>query len=139
MPHQAITLSWSSSKAAKTCVASGGGAGDGWANTVLATSGTRAVTESALPAAGASTTLTFTVTCKPGVAEYPGSASVKVVQMGPGASAGSGGGAFDSVSIACLIAILALCRRRRVLEASIQHQSDGGKPTPPRGIPRNAH
>jgi hypothetical protein len=118
-PHQAVTLNWSSSKAAKSCVASGGGTGDGWANALLPASGSKAVTEPTIPAAGASTTLTFTVTCKPGVREYPGSASVKVVQKGESATASSGGqssgsssggGAFDTLSLAFLFGAFALHR-----------------------------
>jgi hypothetical protein len=118
-PHQAVMLNWSSSKPASSCVASGGGTGDGWANTVLSTSGSMAVTEPSVPAAGKSTTLTFTVTCKPKVAEYPGSASVKVVQKGASASttsggqssgSSSGGGAFDTLSLAFLLGVFALHR-----------------------------
>jgi probable HAF family extracellular repeat protein len=122
-PHQAVTLNWSSSRPAKSCVASGGGTGDGWANTILPTSGSKAVTEPTVPAAGQSTTLTFTVTCKPGVLHYAGTASVKVVQKGASASAStvgqssgssSGGGAFDSLSLAFLFAVFALQRVRRM-------------------------
>jgi hypothetical protein len=122
-PHQAVMLNWSSSKTAQSCVASGGGSGDGWANTRLPTSGSKTVTEPTVPAAGESKTLTFTVTCKPGVREYPGSASVKVVQMGPSATASSGGqtsgsssggGAFDSLALAFLFGVLALRRIRRM-------------------------
>ena len=121
-PHQAVTLNWSSSKAAKNCVASGGGTADGWANTVLPTRGSKAVTEPTVPASGESTTLIFTVTCKPDVAEYPGSASVKVVQKGVSASANSGGqtsggsgggGAFDTLSLTLLLGVFALHRIMR--------------------------
>lgn len=126
-PHQAVTLNWSSSKPAKSCVASGGGTGDGWANSVLPASGSKAVTEPTVPAAGESTTLTFTVTCKPNVAEYPGSASVKVVQKGASAAASSGsqsssssggGGAFDTLSLAFLFGVFALHRVGRRPPAS---------------------
>jgi hypothetical protein len=131
-PHQAVTLEWSSSKTAQSCVGSGGGTGDGWGNTVLPTSGSKAVTEPTVPSAGESTTLTFTVTCKPGVLEYPGSASVKVVQMGPSASASlggqtsgssGGGGAFDSLSLIFLLALRGLHQLRRNGVKMIKSQS----------------
>jgi hypothetical protein len=47
------------------------------------------VTEPTVPAAGESTTLTLTVTCKPGVLEYSGSASGIVVQKGESDTASS--------------------------------------------------
>jgi hypothetical protein len=107
---KSTTVTWSSANAA-SCVGRGGGAGDGWAKNGRPLSGSVSITEPHPPAAGASETLTFSITCTSSVAVVSSSASVKVIQLGPAGS--HGGGAFDLLSILFLCGAFALRRISR--------------------------
>lgn len=107
---QPTTLTWKSANAT-SCVGAGGGANDGWASNGRPVNGSVPVTEPNPPTAGASETLSFTITCTSSVSKLSSSASVKVVQLGPSSSK-SGGGAFDTLSLAFLFGVFALLRRR---------------------------
>jgi len=108
-PGSATTVAWSSSNAT-SCVASGGGANDGWGNSSRPTNGSVVITEPDAVSAGGSETLAFTITCTSSASRLAASSSVNVVQLGP---TPSGGGTFDSLSLLFLSSILALSRLRR--------------------------
>jgi hypothetical protein len=139
-PGSATTITWTSTNAT-SCVASGGGANDGWASASRLKSGSAVITESGTVSAGQSATLVFTITCTSSASTLSASSSVSVVQVGPTPS-GGGGGAFDSLSLVLLLSILALPRLRsrgsdlhpslRYGIAEAQHELETISPADPR-------
>ena len=111
------TLTWSSANAT-SCSASGGGGGDNWPGTKAA-SGTQSVTEN-YALAGASTTLTYTISCSSKASGLSSQTSVQVTETygvtenNNLTTAGhGGGGTFDWVSLLALLGMLQACVRAR--------------------------
>jgi probable HAF family extracellular repeat protein len=101
-----VTLTWTtspSSASGVTCTATGGSSADGWTGTIAST-GTKAVTESS-PG-----TYTYGISCTVESQTEMAQTSVAVTAAAPVASKSGGGGAFDALSLLFLCGASALHR-----------------------------
>jgi probable HAF family extracellular repeat protein len=121
-----FTISWSSSYA-NGCASTGGGSNDTWPSTSRPTSGSVSITEPNPVFSGASEQLTFTITCSSSLGPFSATSSVKVTQLGPTGSGGSGGGEFDPESLLLLLCLFALQRRRRATDPILLKGAEGGR------------